>query len=351
MTHARLHARRRPRPGRRTARRRVRRAFTLIDTGVTIGTLGVLGCLSLVGLSHSRQGAQLEQCEFQLAQIGTANAQFAGANAGRMGGYTWNPGEWNSERGLINVFAMRGPVEAHAAQAIDILHNAGRPDIPLASGWLPDVQYTPLVLGAFQGRSISDRWDICPSHAILQAWRGRVAGYNAGRFGPMQPPLTPENLRHPYSSSYTPTAGGFDQNQTRFGIVAAANRVTQGPTHNDFVVPGNPVLGPSLMSRVSMPSRKVFMFDSNQRHFGGVDLYYAYAASMQPMLFFDGSVHVRLSGDAATPWNPATGAATPLVFQYAPAAWEPPLASGQHGSEPVMDRFRFTRNGLLGIDY
>ncbi len=331
---------------------RTRRAFTLIDATVSLGCTAVLGVLACVGLSRVRGAAGLDQCSFQLSQIGAGNADYALSNQDRMVGYTWRTGEMNSDYPDLNELAAQGPTAAHAAQAIDLLRRRGRPDMPAIPGWLPDIQYTTMVLAEFQGRPLSDPFDICPSHELLLKWRRVPAAFDRGMFRSLQPPPTPENRRWPYSGSYTPTAGAFDRYQSVLSSGVVGRRVEQGPTHTAYNVPPGAELGTSSMALVATPRFKVFMFDSHQRHFGSPDLYYSYPASMQPMLFFDGSVVVHMSGMAIRPWRPNQPAVpTPAQFLYQPAAWEPPLASGLWGSEQVTEAFRFTRNGLLGRDF
>lgn len=329
-----------------------RRAFTLIDTAVTVVCVGSLGAITIVGLERARGGAGLEQCTFQLGQIGAANGQFGLSNQDLMVGYTWQQGEPNSEYADLNALATLSPTAAHAAQAIDGLRRRGRPDIPPIVGWLPDIQYTTQVLAEFQGRSLDDVWDVCPNQGILQGWRRRPGSFEVGKFAPLQPAPTPESRRYPYSSSYTTTAGAFDRHQSVLQQIVVGRRVEQGSTHASYIIPTGSSLGPSSMSLVALPSLKAFFFDSHQRHFGGVDLFYCYPASTQPMLFFDGAVVVRMSGSAFRPWRPnQPGLPTPEQFDYQPAPWEPPLASGLWGTEQVTDAFRFTRNGLLGRDF
>ncbi len=329
-----------------------RRAFSLVDVAVSLACAGTLLALALTGLSGSRHATQLAECAERLGTLGADNAQFALSHNGLMAGLTWQTGGANSSYpDLTSLQNQPGLGNAHAAQAIDILRRRGRPDIPVINAWIPDIGYWSLALVDFTNRPLTNAFNICPSHDNLGKWRRQPAAFDQGRFMPAQPPPSAINKRWPYSSTYTLSGGSFDVSQSILTTQAAAARLSNAQQHNQFFIPGNAVIGPSAMSTVAFPSQKVHVFDANQRHFSGPLLYFAYAASRQPILFFDGSVAVRTSQDALTPWSPNSPSSPfPQTYQYAPSPWEPSTASGQ-AQENVTDRYRWTRSGLLGRDF
>ncbi len=320
-----------------------RRACTLVDLVVCLVVIAILGVLALAGLSGSRAASQLTLCTAKLGAIGAGSGQFALSNNGLMAGLTTGAGTTNNQA-------------AHAAQAVDIMRRRGRPDMPAISGWIPDVSYWSLSLVDFENRALSDPFNICPAHDTLGKWRRQAVAFDAGAFLPNQPSPTSVNKRQPYQSSYHITGGAFDVNQnipatSSSSPVATARLYQGGSAHNLYAIPASHTLGPSAMSPVALPSQKVHAFDQHQRHFSGQNLYFMYADARVPVLFFDGSVSVRRTGDARDSWSPnfPTSLAPTQVF-YQPQAWEPPTASGQ-GFETVTDRYRWTRDGLLGWDF
>ncbi len=336
-----------------------RRAFALADVAVCLACLGVFLAIGVAGLSHARGAAMAITCEQRLQAIGAGNGQFALSYQDRSFGLTWEPGGANSQFPDLNAQqAVLPGTNAHAAQAVDIMRRRGRPEIPPIGGWIPELLYSPLALADFENRDLSDPFSVCPSHELLNKWRRRPEAFDAGRFLPYQPSPSNINKRWPYSSSYTTTGAAFDINQSVNVTGGTASFATQSRTHqtgigfNQLSVPGNAKLGPSAMSLVAFPSQRVHVFEEFQRHAPGVDLYFVYPQSVRPILFFDGSVRVKVTQDARVGWEPnRPDSQLPTTVTFTPRPWDPPLASGQYGSEPLSDRYRWTRNGLLGWDF
>lgn len=333
------------------------RAFTLLDSAASIAILGVLTALAAAGLSGARNADQFTACSNKLANIGAGNGQFVLSHNDRMFGLTWQQGGANSTFPDLIAQQASSQQGAHAAQVIDILRRGGRTDIPVISNWIPDLLYGTLALADFQNLPLSDPFNVCPSHDLLNKWRRWPAAFDQGRFSPQQPSPSAINKRWPYSSSYGITAGAFDINQslevTATGGTVVNSRLSQsGNQHNQFTIPGTANIGPSAMSLVALPSQKVHVFDEHQRHLPGVNLYFMYAQSTCPILFFDGSVRVKTSSNARGGWSPTLPSSpAPSSILYAPQPWEPPLANGQYSTQSLLDPYRWTRQGLLGWDF
>lgn len=329
---------------------RSRRGFTILDTGVAVGCIGVLGALAWVGFGRMRQADEHAFCAHKMRSLGMGSAAFALSNNDLMAGLTWERNGASSQYPDLNALQAQSEVGAHAAQAIDIMRRGGRPDIP-ASVFFADIGYWSLALVEFEGRSLADAFNVCASHDLLNKWRRHPGAFDAGAFVPRQPAPGPASRRWPYVSSFRQTGGAFDAYQSVFTSVAPGRRVSFGTSHASFAIPSAADLGPSAMSLVSFPDQKAHVFDSHQRHVAGPQLYMAYADSTQPVLFFDGSVWVRRSGDALPAWHPNNpNSGLPQTHVYAPAAWEAPTQSGAP-TESVQDRLQWTRDGLLGRDF
>lgn len=328
-----------------SGRWRARRGLTLLDTAAGVASLGLLGTLGVTALSHSRAIDHQAVCSAKLGELGSGSAQFALANNGLMAGLTAGQGQTSNQT-------------QHSAQAVGIMRARGRPDMPTAN-FVADVSYWSLSLVEFQDRTLSDTFNICPRDVNQLKWRNDPAGFDAGAFLPMQPGPSESNKRVPYMSSYRLTAGAFDTRQNNFETSPASTNVLgrigqNGNAHNQYTMPSQHILGPSAMSLVALPSQKVHVFDEHQRHFPGVNLHFMASKAIQPILFFDGSVRLKLTRDARYSWipsSPTTQSSTYVI--YSPRLWEPPISTGRPSPaiELVSDRYRWTRNGLLGWDF
>lgn len=322
------------------------RAFTLIETAATIAALGTLSALGVTALSHTREIDHRAACAAKLADLGAGSSQFALSHNGLMAGFTAGQGQV-------------GNMPQHTAQAVEILRSRGRPDMSMMQSWIPDVGYWSLPLVEFQDRSLSDTFNICPRDANQLRWRNDPAGFDAGAFLPMQPQPVEALKRVPYMSSYRLTGGAFDTLQnttdTLFSSPNVSGRVNQhGSNHFAYSFSPEHRLGPSPMSMVVSPSLKVHMFDEHQRHFPGVNLFFMYPKAIQPVLFFEGSVRLKVTQDARPSWTPLFPTLqAPTSVLYTPSLWEPPLAGGRPfpATEMVSDRYRWTRDGLRGWDF
>ena len=100
------------------------------------------------------------------------------------------------------------------------------------------------------------------------------------------------------------------------------------------------------------PSQKVYLFDLYDRHCYQRTIFHAYPAAKQPLVFFDGSVTLRRTGDANPGWTPqAPNSPVPTQYQYYPyPTTEPPTFNGQP-AEMVKGYFRWTRKGIRGVDF
>jgi hypothetical protein len=115
--------------------------------------------------------------------------------------------------------------------------------------------------------------------------------------------------------------------------------------------------GGRRMDEAAFASQKVFMFDLFDRHAYKRMLFHAYPAATQPLLFFDGQVTMRKTGDADKGWHyapnvqpPSFASPDPTYYHYYPGPSEPPTLSGAV-SDVVIGYYRWTRNGLRGVDF
>jgi hypothetical protein len=110
-------------------------------------------------------------------------------------------------------------------------------------------------------------------------------------------------------------------------------------------------LGPRQLSDVTYPAQKVWVFDLFARHRNKRPMWHAYPMAKQPLMMFDGSVGMRITGEANKGWNPtAKNSPQPTTYTYHPAGNEPPTLSGA-AADIVTGYYRWTRGGIRGVDY
>lgn len=152
-------------------------------------------------------------------------------------------------------------------------------------------------------------------------------------------------------SSYTMTSAAWAED-------GGPNSVSQSTVHNYWLGPQSQgTMHRRHVSEVTYPSQKVFMYDNHARHMGTRWYFFAWANARQPLLFFDGAVRERRTGDGNRgfyPPNPTS--ATWSVVMYAPSPppnnWESPDLNGSWTNQSYSGGyFRFTRAGLRGRDF
>lgn len=341
---------------------RARRGFTLRDVTTVVVFAGVGLALLSVAMPRFRSGAMLEECIDNQREIAAGSSAFALSNDDHFAGLTWRQGNQNSSYADLRAQANQSGTAPHAAQVVDLLRRYGRLDIAPISGWFSDNQYSTIPLVDFLEKEILDPFNICPGDEHRLNWRSDPAAFDAGAFVPYQPQgggVSPANKRWPYSSSYLFSVSAIDPFQSIFTATAPQTRMSQtGSSHGTFNLPSQNYFGPSPMSMVAHPSHKVFQFESADRHFAADPTYYALPGTTVAAAFFDSSVRVVQSQRANPTWVPNfPTSALSTQFTYQPMLWEPTggMPAGTLppplGTATVTDPFRFTRDGLLGIDF
>jgi len=330
-------------------------AFTLIELLVVIAIIALLIGILLPALGEARRTGKLAICHSDQKQLGVATASYTADFEDRVPGFSWESGEKyvpdgdpNSDLGISG-----DALQAAANQAVFIMRTrADRPDIGKIGGWIPHVLYSHLVYQDYLASRLPEKLVVCPADKTRLNWHDDPAKkFDNGFWLPFQPNPQPQNKRWPYSSSYQFVPASYDLNQSLQGDLP---RISSGNS-SLYGVPNGVNLGRPAISDVFQPAMKVHAFDSHGRHFGAAQIYYGLPNARQPLLFFDGSVSVRVTSSTNIGWDPTNETdPCPQKILYNPEQWEPPATGnfsvGPNTFDLVNPHYKFTRLGLRGID-
>ena len=335
--------------------------FTLIELLVVIAIIALLIGILLPALGEARRSAKLAISLSNLRQFSIAAATYSADFEDRIYAFTSAPNtEWSE------LFPGTGPntaVPNAAKQAVDIIRRrTGRDRFPLPGAWIPHVLYTHLVLNDYLAQRLPERMVVNPEDEHRLNWQiDPINNHDLGVWQPYQEPqggngpVPPDQKRWPYSSSYQAVPASYDPEQSRW---SGDERfpLSQGGSSHNYNTTGVNRLGNLRMSSVSFPATKVHVMDSEGRHSGRRDIYYAYPEAKVTIHMFDGSATFRSTSEANLGWHPRRPSARPpargayTVFAYTPSDWEARTLNGQT-SEQVIGYYRWTRGGLKGVDF
>ena len=350
---------------------RAARGFTLIELLVVIAIIALLIGILLPSLGEARKVGRLTVCQTNLHEFGTGISSYTADYQDKIVSFSVTP----LTASQITFADLRGfaqggdDLDAAAAQAVDIIRRRrGDTTFPLISGWIPHPYYTHLVMLDYLAAVLPSKMVVCPEDRSRTSWQkgpelfGTPAVASLGPFpvGADTGGASSIQRRWPFSSSYEFVPGAYSPDH--------GTTVYQAGVHNFYGRPTrNGVMGRRHHGDVFFPSQKVAVMDDNGRHYGKRQFFYAQAQCRQPLLFWDYSVQVKVTGARNTPlsdandgWDPTNKSAQtlPTIFDYNPQVWEqaPTTAgafpgSGIGSTEQVIGFYHWTRGGLSGVDF
>lgn len=309
-----------------------RRGLVLIEAMAASAIALLLAVLLTIWATDARRQASLSVTIANLEQFGEVTAHYGADYADRMWTFSWRGGE------AYDGWFATDDMQAAANQAVDIMRRRGEPQMPQITTWLPHLLYSQLVLADYLDLELPQRWWVSPEDDLLRRYQD----------DPSSLPPGGSNLRVRFQSSYELGPAFYSPDAMQDGVPT----IEQSTQHNQFYVGTSATpLGRRTLSEIRHPAQKVMMHDRYQRHFGPRQAFFGYREARLPVLMSDGSVLVRLCGDANSGFNPNRPTSPGVMrYFYAPAPSEPPTLSGEE-ADLVFGFFRWTRSGLRGRDF
>ncbi|MFK7759780.1 MAG: type II secretion system protein [Phycisphaerales bacterium] len=343
------------------------KAFTLIELLVVIAIIALLIGILLPALGQARRSAQNVVAQANARSLNTGAANYAGDSDDAIFSFTWREGGTYINLFRGNQRTATSDTEAAAWQAQDILQRAtgritGQGRVLAPTGRLMHRRYSHLVLLDYLTDRQPEPIAASPFDKNLIDWQSDPLGYtepgNSFPYGNGQPDQAGYDTDADWAQNKIKALWGF---ASTYQMVPAAWNTdgingtnTYAPIdstpHLFTPIDGAPQLGRRRMTQVAHPSAKVMLFEEFDRFSDPAGLYFAYPEAKANLAFFDGSVRQESSQDSNPGWNPSAPNA-PWLQTYVPLDTFPLPKGGLGDQTAYCQRYRWTRNGLQGIDF
>jgi prepilin-type N-terminal cleavage/methylation domain-containing protein len=336
-------------------------AFTLIELLVVIAIIALLIGLLLPAIGKARQSGRIAACESNMRQVGMGLQNYASDSKGWLGVFSWQPGAKLSVYTDLN--NASSAFQAHNDQAVDIeRHVLG--DTAATQPRITDrmlsrnYSYLPLVYGGYLADGLPNRAVVCPDDRDAIIWQRNFstnpqsgADILTGTLDP-DPGASPEYHRFlAFWSTYQTVPAAWSNQTGGYALSQADQPALDNHLLYNSYSGWQQQFFNTTMDKVTFPSSKVYLFDLFDRHSAKRTIFHAYPDAKQPLVFFDGSVSVKRTGDSNKGWNPTNPTSSlPTVYYYYPSPGEPPTLSGAT-SDAVIGYYRWTRSGIQGVDF
>lgn len=337
--------------------------MSLIELLVTIVIVSTLSLTILPALASVRDKAENEQSRAKLMHLGQGRDQYALDNQDRIFTYNWVPGEaYTLPDGRVKTGIDWVDAAQYQNQEI-IMRRTGRisgtTKIRSMDGRIPHRRFTHFVLidylaGDDDSVFNDDQLAIDPADQNRLVWSEHPLSYGIGSGLPYS-----NEASSGYDTDPNWSQSGILQRwafSTSYDIVPASWQ-GDGPdgyrpvsdTPHLFSGGGNADLSGRFTTEVAFPAQKVHMhedFDREQVQYP----WFAYDHARVEKLMFDGSLNNLTSGEANDSYSPND----PINVwrqRYIPLEHFPLPLGGFNDFTELNMRFRWTRDGLQGIDY
>ncbi len=351
------------RPSMKTPRLRNPRAFSLIELVVTIVVVVLLVLTIAPAMASVRTEAENEQSKANLLQLGQGRDQYALDNQDRIFSYNWVPDEQYTLPDGRSYYP-RSYVEAAQRQNQEILMRrtgriGGVYKIGFESSRLPHRRFTHFILMDYlageNDEAFSSQIMIDPADQNRLVWNERPLRYSVDSGVPYSAGEAPQGYDQSSSWSFFPVLQRWPFTSS-YEIVPASWQA-DGPdayvpissTPNLYSAHGTPDLSGRYTNEVAFPSQKVHMHEDHDREQKRYP-WFAYDHARVEKLMFDGSINSQPSGQAHDSYSPDE----PFNVwrqSYVPIEYFPIPLGGFNDPTELNMRFRWTRDGLQGIDY
>ncbi|PCI07192.1 hypothetical protein COB72_10695 [bacterium] len=343
-----------------------RGGFSLVECLALVLVMSMIGMTAGPTLFSMKQSVHREMSASNLRSIGQGGGLYANANQGRLFSYSWRAGEsYVMPNGQTVV--EPGDLAAATRQDQEILMRltgriSGAFKILEMQSRVPHRRYNHVVLADYLGSGLQSGLFIDPADSNLLSWNAN----------PLEFAHAKNTL--PYGMGYPEDGyddeGGWDHRSIlqRWGF-GSSYSLTVSAWQADFPTPryyplartphlfaGGSSAGRNLsigrqLSEVTLPGNKVWMFEEFDREQVG-EPYFGYDHARAEKLMFDGSVNSWVSGDSRPAGVPeATGRLFVWLQKYVPLDTFPVPLGGLGDETLVHQRYRWTYQGLHGVDY
>ncbi len=346
------------------------RGFSLRElTAVT--AVAALGGALFVPLAVQAGGeSRMCVCMSRLKSITMSTARYGNdhrdalASLQSRSGQTVTYGNPGLNRTINYANSPSSELDCASDQAVDIIRRRGnRSDINRISGLAAPGALSQLAISDYDQEPLpSARW-ACPEDATLLAWQSDPMNFNNLGVPSPEGPGGQSNAskRYPYYSSYI--RGTYTWSPDRPDINGGSNGAWYFLSSRFSVrvggfTRGRGDVGYRSLSNVAFPSSKIYLWDRGARHFTPTAVYWNFADTKQPMLYFDGSTRTTRSGatNRGWDWNKPNSPDASLEYEYTISSrneeWQSGFPNGLARGSTIFNAAHFatTREGLQGRD-
>ncbi|MFT5423491.1 MAG: prepilin-type N-terminal cleavage/methylation domain-containing protein [Phycisphaerales bacterium] len=325
----------------------MKKAFTLIELLVVIAIIALLIGILLPALGKARGTARNVVSQSNMRSLGASGANFASDNNDK-------------------IFSFNTNTNIGATQAIEILsRRTGRPigggsnqALVKLDSIMPHRRYQHFVLFDYLTSQLPEQIVASPFDRNLSEWQENpvqaqetsvpYVGGKVPAFFDRSSNWPSDDVRQlwPYSSTYqvVPAAWNPNNNKSR-----TTSWLPVSDTPHLFTNSGGSVGQQRYYKDVAFPSGKVHMFEEFDRLSKSEGIWFAFPEAKCNLLFFDSSVRNLPSREANPGWHPDQP--NSVWRQKYKALDTFPLFNGHKTRDEWFMKYRWTREGLGGLDY